>query len=165
MNAIVLIGFMGAGKSAVGRELARRLNLTRRDTDEIIRQRFSKTIPEIFASVGETAFRDAETAVLREVQNNGAIVLVTGGGIVLREENRALLMTLGSRVWLDGEEETLWQRASRRNDRPLLQSRSPRTRFHELYFERTPYYRAAANVRVDTTGKSIGDVADEILAG
>jgi len=161
-GSIVLIGFMGAGKSAVGRELARRTGLPRRDTDEIIRQRFSASIPEIFERHGEMTFRDAETEVLQSL-DNGAVI-VTGGGVVLREENLRLLRRLGRTIWLDADEETLWRRASRRSTRPLLHGQNPRGRFSALLRERVGLYEAAADERVDTTEGSIGEVAEQILS-
>jgi shikimate kinase len=160
--SIVLIGFMGAGKSAVGRELARRTGLPRHDTDELIRQRFGASIPDIFEQHGEVAFRDAETELLRKLEN-GAVV-VTGGGIVLREENVRLLRAFGRTVWLDADEETLWKRASRRSTRPLLQAPDPREKFSALLRERLPLYQAAADERIDTSGRSVIEVTDEILA-
>jgi shikimate kinase len=166
MNApgpsIVLIGFMGAGKSAVGRELARRTGLPRHDTDELIRQRFGASIPDIFEQQGEAVFRDAETELLRKLDNSA--VVVTGGGIVLREENVRLLRAFGRTVWLDADEETLWRRASRRSTRPLLHGLNPRERFSALLRERLPLYEAAADDCVDTAGRSVVEVADAILS-
>ena len=153
---------MGAGKSAVGRELARRLGLPRHDLDELIRLRFALSIPEIFARHGEDAFRDAETELLRKL-DRGAIV-VTGGGIVLRDENVQLLRALGRTFWLDADEETLWRRASRRSTRPLLQGANPRARFAELLRERLPLYDAAADDRIDVSSRSVKEVADAIAA-
>jgi shikimate kinase len=163
-RSLVLIGFMGAGKSAVGRELATRLRLPRYDTDEMIRQRFAMPIPEIFARCGETAFREAESEVLWAMQTATTAVLVTGGGIVLRAANVARLGAIGRRIWLDAEEETLWQRASRRQTRPLLQDPNPRERFSALFLERSLLYRSAADDRVETTGATIPEVADRIVA-
>ncbi len=153
---------MGAGKSAVGRELAHRTGLTPHDTDELIRERFGASIPEIFDRHGESVFRDAETELLRGMEN-GAIV-VTGGGIVIREENVRRLRELGRTVWLDADEETLWQRASRRTTRPLLRAPNPREKFSALLRDRLPLYQAAADDRVDTAGRSVIEVANEILA-
>src|SRR5437763_10826552 len=99
-RSIALIGFMGAGKSAVGRELAARAKLQRFDTDEMVRKRFGSSILEIFARHGEQAFRDAETDVLRNLPNAATKIVVTGGGIVLRDENVQLLRTLGMTIWL-----------------------------------------------------------------
>ena len=100
-NAIVLIGFMGAGKSSVGRTLARMTGLPRFDTDEMVAARFALTIPEIFEKHGQEKFRDAETEALTKLRNRGQAIIVTGGGIVLREENVTLLRELGRRA--DGQ--------------------------------------------------------------
>jgi shikimate kinase len=160
--SIVLIGFMGAGKSAVGRELAKRTGLPRHDLDELIRMRFQLSILDIFEQRGEPVFRDAETELLRKL-DRGAVV-VTGGGIVLREENVKLLRALGRTFWLDADEETLWRRASRRSTRPLLQAPNPREKFSVLFRERLSLYEAAADERVDVSDQNVKEVADQILA-
>ena len=163
-NATALIGFMGAGKSAVGRELSRRTGWPRHDTDEMIREQFGISIPDIFARRGEPAFRDAETALLKTLQRGLAGIVVTGGGIILREENVQLLRGMGRILWLDADEEVLWQRASRHSTRPLLQTPDPRARFAELLRERLPLYSAAADYRLNTSSSSIAEVTDEIIA-
>jgi len=161
-KSIVLIGFMGAGKSAVGRELKRRTGLRRYDTDEIIRQRFGLSIPDIFAQHGEQAFRDAETAVLKAMR--GQAIVVTGGGTILRPENVQLLRGMGRIVWLEGDEDVLWRRASKHSNRPLLQTPDPRARFAELLRERLPLYQSAADYRINTTSNSIAQATDEIIS-
>ena len=163
-NAIALIGFMGAGKSAVGRELSRRIGWPRHDTDEMIRAQFGVSIPDIFARYGEPAFRDAETALLKTLRRGIAGVVVTGGGIVLRTQNVQLLRGMGQIVWLDADEEVLWQRISKHSTRPLLQTPDPRARFSELLRERLPLYRSAADYRINTASSSIAQVTDEIIA-
>src|SRR5881227_3598485 len=163
-NGIALIGFMGAGKSAVGRELSRRTGWPRHDTDEMIREQFGISIPDIFARHGEPAFRDAETVLLKTLQSGIAGIVVTGGGIVLREENVRLLRGMGRIIWLDADEEILWQRASRHSTRPLLQTPDPRARFAELLRERLPLYQTATDYRINTTSNSIAQVTDEIIA-
>src|SRR6478672_4975698 len=163
-NAISLIGFMGAGKSAVGRELSRRLGWPRHDTDEMIREQFGISIPDIFARHGEPAFRDAETELLKTLRRGIAGIVVTGGGIVLRPQNVQLLRGMGRIVWLDADEEVLWQRVSKHSIRPLLQTPDPRARFSELLRERLPLYQSAADYRIDTGGNSIAQVTDEIIA-
>ena len=163
-NAIVLIGFMGAGKSAVGRELSRRTGWPRHDTDEMIREQFGISIPDIFARHGELAFRDAETTLLKTLQRGLGGIVVTGGGIVLREENVRLLRRMGRIIWLDADEEILWQRASRHSTRPLLQTPDPRARFAELLRERLPLYQTATDYRINTSSSSIAEVTDEIIA-
>lgn len=155
---------MGAGKSAAGRELARRTGLSRHDTDEMIRQQFGVSIPDIFAQHGEPAFRDAETGLLKKWQSGLAGIVVTGGGIILREENVRLLRAIGRTVWLDADEEILWQRASLRSTRPLLQTPDPRARFAALLRERLPLYQAAADYRINTSARNIAEVTNEIIA-
>lgn len=163
-NAIALIGFMGGGKSAVGRELSRRLGWPRHDTDEMIREQFGISIPDIFARHGEPVFRDAETALLKTLRGGIAGIVVTGGGIILRTENVQLLRGMGRIVWLDADEEILWQRVSKHSTRPLLQTPDPHARFAELLQERLPLYQSAADYRINTTSNSIAQVTDEIIA-
>jgi len=162
-DAIVLIGFMGAGKSSVGRTLARITGLSRFDTDEMIAARFGLTIPEIFATHGEETFREAETEVLRELSGKGQVIVVTGGGIVLRRENVALLHAMGTIVYLSADEETLFARISRRSTRPLLQTANPRATLTELLAKRLPFYRDAAELEVDTSRLKHDEVARTIL--
>jgi shikimate kinase len=160
----VLIGMMGAGKSSVGRCLERRTGLARFDTDELVTAKFALSIPEIFTQHGEEEFRDAETKALRDLPNENAAIVVTGGGIVLRNENVDLLKRLGTVVWLEAKEETLFERASRRGNRPLLQTDDPRARLAEMLQKRTPLYEKAADVRIETTKLTHDEVADIILA-
>jgi shikimate kinase len=163
-NAISFIGFMGSGKSAIGREVSRRIGWPRHDTDEMIREQFGISIPDIFARHGEPAFRDAETALLKTLRRGIAGIVVTGGGIILRAENVQLLRGMGRIVWLDADEEVLWQRVSKHSTRPLLQTPDPRARFAELLQERLPLYQSAADYRINTTSNSIAQVTDEVIA-
>jgi shikimate kinase len=162
-NSIVLIGFMGAGKSSVGRALAARTGLPRFDTDEMVAARFGQPIAKIFETRGEAAFRQAESDALAELDGKERGIIVTGGGIVLRAENIALLKELGTVVSLEADEETLFRRVSRRQTRPLLQTADPRATLHELFTQRAPLYHKAADVRVDTSHLSHDQVASEIL--
>ena len=155
---------MGAGKSSVGRCLQRLTGLTRLDTDEMLADQFGISIADIFATLGEEKFRDAETDMLRKLAPDRPAIIVTGGGIVLRPENVDLLKKLGPVVWLTADEATLFERASRRNDRPLLQKEDPRAVYSELLRQRELLYSAAANLRIDSSGKSHDEVADAILA-
>jgi shikimate kinase len=162
-DAIVLIGFMGAGKSSVGRTLARMTGLLRFDTDEIVADRFGLSISEIFAVHGEEKFREAETDALRELSGKGQAIIVTGGGIILRPENIGLLRELGTIFYLSADEETLFARISRRTTRPLLQTANPRATFKELLAARRPLYGNAADVEVDTSRLKHQEVARRIL--
>jgi shikimate kinase len=163
-NAVSLIGFMGAGKSAVGRELSRRIGWPRHDTDEMIREQFGISIPDIFARHGEPTFRDAETTLLKTLRREIAGIVVTGGGIILRPENVQLLRGIGRIIWLDADEEVLWRRVSKHSTRPLLQTPDPRARFAELLRQRLPLYQSAADYRINTTTNNIAQVTDEIIA-
>ena len=163
-KSIVLIGMMGAGKSSVGRCLQRLTGLARIDTDEIIAAEFGIPIAQIFATHGEEKFRDAETNVLLKLAPDRPAIITTGGGIILRPGNVDLLKKLGTVIWLTADERTLFERASRRNERPLLQKENPQTVFSDLFAKREPLYASAADLQIDTSGKSHDDVADAILA-
>jgi len=162
-KSIVVIGMMGAGKSSVGRCLQRRTGLACLDIDERVAAEFGMLIPQIFEEHGEEKFRNAETEVLRKLSPDRPAIIVTGGGIVLRKENVDLLKQLGTVVWLGADEATLFERASRRNDRPLLQRENPRAVFSKLFRERESLYAAAADLRVDTSTKTHDEVAETIL--
>jgi len=161
-NAIVLIGFMGAGKSSVGRTLARMTGLPRFDTDEMVAARFALTISDIFETHGEERFRETETDVLRELSGKGGAIVTTGGGIVLLPENVALVRQLGTVVHLEADEETLFRRISRRSLRPLLRTENPRATLTELMRVRMPLYRAAADIEVDTSLLTHDQVAKRV---
>ena len=161
-GAIVLIGFMGSGKSSAGRGLAVRTGWPRYDTDEMIAARYGLSIVEIFAQHGEEAFRAAETEALAQVPERPAFV-VTGGGIVLRSENVERLRHFGIIVHLTANEETLFERASRRKTRPLLQTENPRKTFSEMLRVREPLYQQAADITVDTSELRHEEVADRIM--
>jgi shikimate kinase len=155
---------MGAGKSAVGRCLQRRTILALLDIDDMVVSKFGISIPKIFSKHGEQGFREAETQVLREVAEAKRAVIVTGGGIVLREENLEFLRRLGVVVWLDGNEETLFERASRSGNRPLLQRKNPREAFAQMLQARLPLYARVAHMRIDTSVLTDEEVAVAILS-
>ena len=163
-KSIVLIGMMGAGKSSVGRCLQQRTGLARLDTDEMVAAQFGIPIAQIFEKHGEEGFRIAETEVLSKLALVRPAVVVTGGGIVVRAENVDLLKQLGTIVWVTADEATLFERASRRNDRPLLQQENPRAVFLDLLREREPLYRTAADLRVDTSKMTHDEVVEAILS-
>jgi shikimate kinase len=163
-KSIVLIGMMGAGKSSVGRALERRTGLARLDTDEAVAAQFGISIAEIFEKHGEEKFRDTETETLRNLAPDRAAIIVTGGGIVVRTENVDLLKRLGTVVWLNSDETTLFERASRRNTRPLLQNDNPRAVFSELLRKRSPLYKAVADFEIDTSKLNHDEVAETILS-
>ena len=151
---IVLIGMPGSGKSAVGRELARRTGRPLADTDLLIGQRAGKTIPEIFRDSGKKVFRDLESEVIRELAVRGGQVLSTGGGAVLRPENVTFLRQNGRLFWLDRNPDLLVPT----EDRPLADTRE---KMKQLYLQREPVYRAAADEIIPVRGTP-ADAADEI---
>lgn len=121
-------------------------------------------MPQIFSAYGEERFRDAETEVLLGLPFDRPSIIVTGGGIVLRKENVDLLKRLGTVVWLDANEEILFQRATRKGDRPLLQTDDPRATFSDLLQRRGPVYAEVAEIRIDTSWLTHEEVADAILS-
>lgn len=163
-QSIVLIGMMGAGKSSVGSCLRRRTGLALLDTDEMVASKAGISIPEIFAEHGENKFREAETEALRNVPTTEQRITVTGGGIVLRKKNIEIMKKLGVVVWLDGDEETLFARASRTEDRPLLQTKNPRAAFSEIFRARRPLYAQTADIRLDMSQLTAEEVAMAILS-
>lgn len=162
-RSIVLIGMMGAGKSSVGRALQRRTGLARIDTDELIAAEFGISVAEIFKTHGEEKFRDAEAELLRKLRPERPTIITTGGGVVLRSENIDLLKRLGAVVWLTADKTVLFERATRRNTRPLLQNENPLNAFSELLSKRVPLYQAASEFQVDTSAMNHEAAAEEIL--
>jgi shikimate kinase len=155
---------MGAGKSSVGRCLNRRTGLALQDIDEVIVAKFGMSIPEIFAHHGEKKFRKAETAALRCMRTEGQTIIVTGGGVVLCKENVEILKSHSVVVWLKADEETLFARARRKQDRPLLQTKNPRKTFSQIFAARRPLYAKLADIRVDTSVLTDEEAALAILA-
>jgi len=154
---------MGAGKSSVGECLGRRTGFGLFDTDEVVASKFGMSIPEIFAQHGETKFREAETEVLRCVRTDERTIIITGGGIVLRKENIAILRSHAVIVWLDGDDEALFARASGKQNRPLLQTKNPGKTFLQILGARRPLYANVADIRVDTSVLTDEEVAVAIL--
>lgn len=146
---IVLVGMMGAGKTTVGRELARRLKMRFLDCDHEIEARTGVTIPTIFEIEGEEGFRRRESQTLAALTEESGIVLATGGGAVLRPANRALLHERGVVIYLDVPPRILWERTRHDRNRPLLQCENPRARIEGLYHERAPLYREVAHIIVE----------------
>jgi len=163
-NNIVLIGFMGSGKTSIGRLVAHRLGFQFIDTDAVIVERAGMQIPAIFSQHGEPWFRDQESAALRSLGIVNRAVISTGGGIVLRPENRDLLRELGFVVWLTASEDVIFERVSRNKKRPLLQTTDPRQTVHDLLEQRRPLYTGAAQFTVDSTHLGHEAAADEVIS-
>ncbi|HUE49844.1 MAG TPA: shikimate kinase [Candidatus Dormibacteraeota bacterium] len=162
-RSIVLIGFMGTGKSLVGKVLEQHTRFRRFDTDEIISLTLKMPIEKIFSIHGEEHFRELETETLRSLSAEERAIIVTGGGIVLRSENVDLLKRLGAVVWLDADEATLRTRIHRLSDRPLLRTANPEATVSELLQARESLYRNAADLRVDISQKNPEQIAELIL--
>lgn len=162
-NNIVLIGFMGSGKSCLGHELAEKYGYSFLDTDAYIEQRESSRISDIFQDKGEEYFRRLETEVLSElIMNTEHAVISTGGGMPLRRENVRLLRRLGQVFYLQTGEEELWKRLKGCTNRPLLNCENPQGRIQSLLAERNPLYEQAAHRRIVTDGKQPAELAEEI---
>lgn len=161
---VFLVGPMGAGKSTIGRLLAAELSLRFRDSDRVIEERTGADIPWIFDMEGEEGFRERETAVLSELANEKDAVIATGGGIVLRAQNRAIMKSSGYVCYLTASIEQLVERTARDKKRPLLQVENPRQKIIDLLTLRDPLYQDSADFVVNTDRRSPKTVAQEIAS-
>jgi shikimate kinase len=159
---IFLVGPMGSGKSAVGRRLARDIHADFVDSDAVIERRTGVEISYIFEKEGESGFRRRESEVLNELTDLSGIVLATGGGSVLAQDNRSRLAERGLVVYLRASIPQLLQRTSHSQDRPLLANGDPEETLAKLLEQRDPLYREIADFCVDTDGRTVADVAAEI---
>jgi len=159
---VILTGFMGTGKSTVGRLLAEQLNYSFRDLDSLIVEKEGTSINTIFADRGESYFREVESSVLKSVSQESSLIVSTGGGAVIRQENRCLMHKSGVVVNLTATPETILQRLHSDAERPLLRDSKSLAQIQILLSERESYY-AEADIRIDTDGKNVEDVAREIL--
>ena len=164
MSKIALVGPMGAGKSTIGRLLAGILRAPFYDSDHVIEEKTGADIPWIFDVEGEEGFRDRETAALVSLLEIDALVLATGGGIVLREKNRQLLKYADAVIYLKADTERLVQRTMRDKNRPLLQVDDPRKKIVELLEERDPLYREVATHVILTDSRSPKMIAQQVAA-
>ena len=163
MGNVILIGFMGCGKTTVGLRLSYRLRMPVIDTDKEIEREEKRSISDIFAADGEEYFRDRETAYLRKLQKSaGNRIISVGGGLPLREENRNLLHGLGKVFYLHAGAETIYERLKHDTTRPLLQGADPMSRIETLLSERDAYYMSAADVVVDVDHKDFEHILSEI---
>ncbi|MEL7536841.1 MAG: shikimate kinase AroK [Pseudomonadota bacterium] len=161
---VYLIGPMGAGKSAVGKQLARLLKLEFIDSDSEIERRTGVDIPFIFEKEGEAGFRKRESAVIADLTERNNLVLATGGGVIGDPENRRRLGSRGQVVYLTASIEQQLTRTSRGRERPLLKDGEPRDVLTRLMEVREPLYTELADMVVETDKRRVNDVADEIVA-
>jgi len=157
-----LVGLMGAGKSSVGRQLASVLDMDFMDSDAEIELRTGVDIPLIFELEGEAGFRRRETRVIGDLTGRQNLVLATGGGVVLDEQNRQVLKSRGFVIYLQASVDQLLERTSRDRRRPLLYTDDPRARLLELLQQREPLYEEIADLIVNTDRRGVRQVVDEI---
>ncbi len=160
---IILVGLPGCGKSTVGRQLGRRLDLPFVDSDAVIEQRAGMPIRDFFDAFGEPTFRDLEERVIDELTQGPPCVLATGGGAVLRAATRERLRTRGTVIYLRASPERLIQRLRRDTKRPLLQVADPLKRLKALQRERDPLYKEVARYVIDVQGTSLSMLVNRVL--
>ena len=161
MPNIVLVGFMGTGKTVVGQELSKNLNMPMIDTDDVIEEDSGMIISDIFAQLGEPHFRDLESEAVRKVSRLDGYVISAGGGAVIRESNVQEFKKNGIVFCLSATPETIFKRVSYETHRPLLQTENPMKRIRELLEQRAPYY-ARSDYTIETSKRSVSDIASEI---
>lgn len=162
MPKLILVGLPGSGKSTVGRNLARRLDIPFSDSDHVIEQQIGCSIREFFAREGEDAFRDIEQQVIANLASEPG-VLATGGGAVLREANRKVLREAGQVIYLRSNPEDLFRRLRHDANRPLLQVDDPLARLRELHALRDPLYRETAHFVIETGRPSVPTLVNMIM--
>ena len=162
-NTIILVGMMGAGKTTIGKSLANCLDKTFIDSDHEIQKRTGVKIPVIFEIEGEVGFRKREADMLRELLEIDNIVLATGGGIIINEENRKLLKQKGTIIYLRATVNDLLHRTRHDKNRPLLQTTAPQAKLTELYNQRDPIYCEIANIVVESGNLSAHQMVKYLL--
>lgn len=164
MHNVILIGFMGCGKTSVGIRLSNRLQWKLEDTDKLIERKYRCSIAEIFASQGEAAFRQMETDCLHELlASKKQSVLSVGGGLAIHPQNQPLLRQLGSVIHLKATPETVYERLKNDTTRPLLQTEHPKQRIQELMEKRLPVYERLADRTIEVDAKAVEEIVEEIL--
>lgn len=161
-NNIYLVGMPGAGKTTVGRQLARRMQRSFIDADHEIEARTGVRIPLIFDIEGEQGFRDRESKVIAELAAESNLIVATGGGAVLRPQNRAALKQGGTVVYLHAAPRLLYERTRLDPNRPLLQVADPMSKIEELFAQRDPLYREVADIVVNSIGGSISHLVKQV---
>ena len=162
MPNIILVGFMGTGKTSVGQALSQRLEMPLIDTDDVIERDSGMIIADIFAQHGEPYFRELESAAVRKVSSLDNYVISTGGGVVLRDSNLEMLRRNGVIFCLTATPEEIWRRVGHETHRPLLQTPDPLGKIRQMLAARAPHY-ARADYEIQTTGLSIEAIANKII--
>ncbi len=162
MKNIYLIGMMGSGKTSTARELSALLKMPLIDLDAELEKKNGKKIAEIFREKGEDWFRDTETTILTQYPADTSAVFATGGGVIIRNENREWMRACGTVVYLETDLEDLWKRVSKETGRPLLEDFDPKQKLMSILNTRRPLYEGCAHIRVVTNGKTPREVAVEI---
>jgi len=163
-NNIVLIGPMGCGKTTVGRHLAKKLKVNFYDSDNEVIDKTGVSIDHIFDVEGEEGFRKRESKVLKELCNKSNIVLATGGGAVILEENRSTIKNSGSVIYLSSSLDQILRRTAKSKTRPLLENSTNRRKtISDIINYRDPLYREVATIIINTNGKKLNEVINEIL--
>ncbi|MGV3582132.1 MAG: shikimate kinase [Methylophilus sp.] len=161
-NNIYFIGLMGAGKTTIGKILAKNLGKTFYDTDQVIEQRTGVKVSTIFELEGEEGFRKRETAAIEELCQLDNIVMATGGGAVLLPENRQALKQRGCVIYLRANVNDLWVRMRHDKHRPLLQNVDVRAKLEQLYHQRNPLYTETASLIIDTGSQPVANILNQI---
>ena len=159
---VALVGFMGAGKTVVGKVLSRQLGMIFIDSDDVIVEREQRAISDIFAKDGEPYFRKVEKEVIKEIAQRDGLIIACGGGVVLDKENMSNLKRNGLVVYLQSSPEVIFERAKNYNHRPLLNVENPKKQIEDTLKARTPLY-SQADYTVDTSDLTIEEVVNKIL--
>ena len=163
LKTVVMVGMMGAGKTAVGRALAQRLGVAFLDSDAEIELAANRTVPEIFERDGEAFFRGKETQIIERLLIDKRCILSTGGGAFLSEQNRKNISAQGISVWLNADLELLWNRVRSKDTRPLLRTDDPKATLKKLYDQRVPIYSLADLTVGSAPEYSIEDMVDQVI--
>lgn len=164
MNNIILIGFMGSGKTTVGKELAKALNFTFCDTDDMIEKETGELIKDIFAKKGEAYFRNLESKLINDLTGKvNHIVLSVGGGLPIQPGNAIALKKLGTVIYLSTSKESIKKRLAGDKTRPLLQGPDASIKLTKLYNDRTPIYKEVSHLEIITDDKSVQQIVMEIM--
>lgn len=164
MKHVILIGFMGSGKSTVGFRLSYKLKKCLIDTDKLIEEREKMSISEMFASKGEGYFRQRETECLNSLFHElGSRIISLGGGTPIKAENREIIRKLGKVIYLQASPDTIYQRVKHDTSRPLLQCENPKGKIEAMLAERNPIYESVADIIIHVDGKEMKDVVQEIV--